>query len=112
MNMKTVKKASEITLTDITISFTTKDGQITGVVFGDCEGRSVTVQNNGWSSGLEVLVPAPPAMVKRWQVSGKLRGISFDETFDEEHKALARMTEIGVEADPCELKTIEIAESA
>ena len=112
MNMKSVKKATEIKLADIAVEIHTKDTSITGVTLKDCIGGSLTIQANGWGSGIEVLIPASPAMVKRWSVAGKLKGIAFDETFEHEHEALARMTVIGVEADPCELTQVEMPEPA
>ena len=112
MNTKIVKKASEITLDGITVELHIVDAVTKGITLRDAKGFVLTVANNGWGSGVDILVPAPPVMVKRFQVAGTLKGIEFREVFEEEYKALARVTELGPDADPIEMKQIEIAEVA
>jgi hypothetical protein len=112
MNTKRVKKDSEIVLERVNIAIDRKDGTINRITFTDVKGNIVVVDGTGWGTGFDVLVLAPVAMVKRHQVSGKLKGIAFCETYESEHEALARVTEIGVEADPCELKVVEVPEEA
>ena len=110
MKMKSAKKASDIILAGVRVELDTKDGNPIGVTITDENGKFLRVSYTGW--GLDFLVPEPPKMVERFQVAGRLKGIAFDETIDDETKALARVQELGVEADPIEMKKIEIAEAS
>lgn len=110
MNMKTVKKHSEIILAGIAIEMHVKDGTTIGLTLKDASGSLVTVQRDSYGLGVDVLIPAPPKMVKRHQVKGKIKGVAFCELFDESYLAIARVNELGVDADPIEVTEVEIPE--
>lgn len=101
MKTKTAKKATEILLDGITAELHIVDGTIKGVTLLDRDGRLLTVQNNGWGSGIEVLIPdvTPPKMEKAFRLKGAIKLIPFDETFKERWAADARLRDLAELAD-------------
>jgi hypothetical protein len=93
MDLKTVKKSADVALTGVTTELEVVDGHVARVKITDANGRSVFIRHTGYS--LEVMVPAPPKMVERFQVKGSIKGIDFCERFETEFAARQRIDEIG-----------------
>lgn len=111
MNMATVKKDSEIKLDGVTVEVTRKDGGAVAVTVRDCVGGVLLVQL-GQYGGLDVMVPAPPEKVTRWEVTGKIKGIAFRELFKEEYKALGRIGDFNdMDGVIVEMKKVTVDES-
>lgn len=113
MNMKTVKKHSEIVLAGIAIEMHVKDGQTTGLTLTDANGSLVTVSRDTYGIGIDVLVPAPPKMVDRWRVSGKVLGLAVSEDFEGEYEAGARLDALACgtgEGEGLKITKVEVPE--
>jgi len=110
MNMKTVKNLSDVSLAGVSVELEKTDGNVTGVIITDGKGGRLVARKTDW--GMTVLVPAPPKMVKRHRIEGKLKGIPFREDFEHAHQATQRLVELGLENDPMEgtIKEVEIPE--
>jgi hypothetical protein len=97
MNFKTIKQASEIKLSGIVAELEKKDGIIAGVTLRDSAGGMLVVKVNNYS--VEVLVPAPPKLVRRYRVRGALADVQVDELFEHDFSAKARITELELGAN-------------
>lgn len=106
MNLKAVKRETDVQLAGITVEIERHDGSAMGVTLRDAAGGMLVIKQGPYSS-LNVFVPAPPPMVKRWRISGELKGIKFEELFEEQYKAVARLNELEVEGTPEEVEVPE-----
>ena len=112
MNLKTVKTRADIALTGVEIEIERTDNYIVGVVLADAKGNRLIVRK-GEYGGIQVVVPAPPPMVKKYRITGELRGLKYDETFDTREAAAERLrvitdaAYIGSESDA--IQEIEVA---
>jgi len=110
MKFKQVKKVSEMQLSGITIDLDQTGDTLNSVTFTDTEGHTVRVRYSSYSMYVEV--PAPPAMVKKHLVSGKLHGVVVSESFDEPYPATLRVRELREVGAEVELTEIEVPEEA
>lgn len=115
MNLKTVKNAKEVTLDGISVELEKTDQSITMVTLRDGKGNTLIVRKTDWS--FAVLVPAPPVMVKRFRIEGKLHGIPFKEDFESKRGAANRLGELGatnrleLSREECPITEVEVPES-
>lgn len=92
MQFITAKKSSDIKLAGIEAELDITDKSVNGVTFTDAEGNVVRVSLRSYSMAVEV--PAPPVMVKRYKVAGKLMGLTVNEMFDDAFNAEVRVEEL------------------
>lgn len=92
MQFITAKKSSDIKLAGIKAELDITDKSVNGVTFTDAEGNVVRVSLRSYSMAVEV--PAPPVMVKRYKVAGKLMGLTVNEMFDDAFNAEVRVEEL------------------
>lgn len=92
MQFITAKKSSDIKLAGIKAELDITDKSVNGVTFTDTEGNVVRVSLRSYSMAVEV--PAPPVMVKRFKVAGKLMGLTVNEMFDDAFNAEVRVEEL------------------
>jgi hypothetical protein len=91
MKFTTVKKDSQIKLAGITVETEYRDASLYVITLRDANGGMVRI-SGGY--GITTLVPAIPAMVKRYRLSGKFGGlVDVCEDFGNEHDAKARLSE-------------------
>ena len=102
--MMTVTKDSDISLAGISVELVFVDKAIKGLVLTDGKGGHMEVRASDWS--FNVLVPAPPEMVDRWQIKGTVSKIPFDELFETEYEATARLGELTCDA---EVKPVKVS---
>lgn len=106
MNLKSVKKENEVNLHGVLVAFERQDNSIMGVTIRDGNGGTLVVRQGPYSS-LNVFIPAPPSMVKRWKIEGELKGLRFSELFEDKWKAETRLNDLGVEGIPIEVEVPE-----
>jgi hypothetical protein len=109
MNLKTVKKQEEVRLMGIAADVEFKDGHATGLILRDAGGGVLVVRMSQYSS-LDVLVPAPPKMVERHRIAGKLKGIEFSELFETEYEAQNRLRDL--EVSGVQIEKVSVPEEA
>lgn len=91
-----VKSASQISLEGIAVELVINEHKnVLGLTLRDGRGGILQIRQGQYSQ-LQVLVPAPPATVKRWAVRGKIPGIrdAVLEYFEYEHQASARRDQL------------------
>ena len=94
MKYHSAKTAKEVVLEGITVEFETRDGSLHSVTLTDKQGNTCKIAKTDYST-MAALVPAPPEKVKKFQVSGTLKGVStVCETFDSDFEATTRKSEI------------------
>jgi hypothetical protein len=93
MKLETIKKAEQINLQGITAEAEILDGNVKAYHLTDAAGRRVTFTDNGYC-GVRALHPAPPKLVKRWQLAGEFRGLKVCEAFESEPEARERRNAI------------------
>lgn len=91
MNLVSAKKNSDIQLPGLCVDIERIDGSIKTITLS-C-GDKVVVIRGDWS-GMSVAVPAPPKLVKRWRLTGALKGLTVDESFETMSAATERMEEL------------------
>lgn len=91
MRFVEAKTEREVVLDGIEVEIDTKDGGVTSVTLRDAAGHVVRIQKDGYS-GLDVLIPAPPVIVKRYRLAGRIPGVneSVLEYHEYEHQAKSR----------------------
>jgi len=108
MKFQRVKKAADIELPGvITEALVTASGQLTRLTFRDAAGAVLAeFQSQNEYSGLQIFVPAPAKMVKKYRVVGSLYGEPFSKSFNEEYEA-SRFIKYEVTDDQSDLKVEE-----
>jgi hypothetical protein len=107
MNLVTVKKDSDIKLAGVTAEIERADGNIRAVVLKDAAGGMVVIRGD---YGVSVQVPAPPTMVKKWKLTGSLKGLKYEEFFDSKYSADVRATELEDFESKGDVSEVEVAE--
>lgn len=110
MQFITVKKSSDIKLAGIKAELDITDKSVNGVTFTDADGNVVRVSLRSYSMTVEV--PAPPTMVKRFKVIGKVLGLPVDELFADRYDADIRADELnrGLMSPGVEVLEVEVPE--
>jgi len=110
MQFITVKKSSDIKLAGIKAELDITDKSVNGVTFTDADGNVVRVSLRSYSMTVEV--PAPPTMVKRFKVIGKVLGLPVDELFADRYDADIRADEWnrGLMSPGVEVQEVEVPE--
>lgn len=108
MKFKAVKKNSEVVLTGVAAEFDMVDGSVHALTLRDGAGNVVRIAMRGYS--MQVEVPAPPVMEKKYRLSGKVLGIGMDCTFDNQYEADAERERLehGVRGDDTDLRVEEV----
>lgn len=99
MRFKSVKSAKDVALAGIAIAIEQVDSSIQSVTFTDVDGRLVRLSLRSYS--LQVEIPEPPKMVKRWHVSGTVLGLPLSLYFKDERGANSAIAKYQIAtADP------------
>lgn len=106
MQFITAKKSSDIKLAGIKAELDITDKSVNGVTFTDAEGNVVRVSLRSYSMAVEV--PAPPVMVKRFKVLGKVLGLSVNELYSERYDADIRADELNRGSMSPEVEVLEV----
>lgn len=106
MQFITVKKSSDIKLAGIKAELDITDKSVNGVTFTDAEGNVVRVSLRSYSMTVEV--PAPPTMVKRFKVIGKVLGLSVNELYADRYDADIRADELNRGAMSPQVEVLEV----
>ena len=110
MNLKRIKKVSEIKLEGVTIDAEYHETNLHSVTITDSKGSLVKISKTDYSE-IGMFVTAPPTKVKKWAVTGKLMGIAeINETFDDQFTAGNRKSEIEKQLDYSDKAGIEVKE--
>ena len=70
----TVKRNERVVLKGANVFRRYDDNQLRAIVVTDADGGSIEIQAEPYGQGLKVLRPAPPEMVKRYRLTGKIGG--------------------------------------
>ena len=109
MQLKSIKRASEIVLDGIAVEIEMRDGSLHAVTFTDKSGNFCKVAKSDYST-MSAYIAAPPTKVKKFQLSGTLEDVSpVKEVFDDEWTANNRKAEIEKKFDYREGVKLEVA---
>lgn len=89
------KRADQVVLEGIAVELVTNEsGSVQELILRDAQGREVRATQSGYS--LAVRVPAPPKLVERWRLAGRIPGIrdAVLEYFEYEHQAEKRLAQL------------------
>ena len=110
MNMDNVKKDSDIKLpAGLTSEVERHDGNARRVTIRDSSGAVVLVVAGDY--GVSILVPSPPKMVKKFRLAGTLKGLKYEENFDDKYSAEVRATELESFDEKGTITEVEVVES-
>lgn len=89
MKYTSIKKDSELSLNGISITVDRTDSGINSITFDDGLGGVIRcrMENYGW----KVEVPAPPEMIEKYLLQGRVFGLEVREYFDSISKANERL---------------------
>ncbi len=107
MRFSRVKKDSEVQLPGIDVQVERHDSSINSLTF--VVGGRPLLKVSG-SYGVEVLIPAPPQMVKRYQVIGSVAGVTVNELVEDSYDAKKRVSEIQEHDGVAEFSEVEVPE--
>lgn len=109
MNLKTVKKATDMKLEGVSFECEFRDGSLAAVTLTDKSNNLVRFVLENYN--VRALVPAPPAKKTVHVVSGKVRAVGTEirEEFDEAYEANSRRSELE-QADVCESVAVAVEE--
>lgn len=108
IKFETVKKFSELKLEGITIEVECRDGQPFSITFLDGAGHLIRVARGDYS-GMSIMLPEKPKMIKRWAVRGDVYGMKADEVFESEYEAQKRCDFLNSCCNVNTLKPVEIS---
>src|SRR5215203_4277642 len=110
MNFISAKKSSDIKLPGGLVADVEQvDGCTRGVSIRTPEGAVLLVARGDWS--ISVTVPAPPKMIKKFRLTGELRGVKYEEMFDDKYAAETRGRALSDDGELAgEIAEIEVAE--
>jgi hypothetical protein len=108
MKLKSVKKNSEIVLAGIAAELDLVDSSVQGLTLRDAAGNMVRIALRSYS--MQVEVPAPPVMEKKFRLSGEVLGLPVERTFDSQYEAddERQRLESGVRGEEAALKVEEV----
>jgi len=113
-NWRKLEKIGDVQIAgDVAVEIEFHDGTPHALTLRGSEGGAVRAMAAPYQ-GIQVLVPAPPAIVRRWRVSGKLPGgIEVVETYDTMDAARNRTLQLREDqgaADLIDYAEIEVPE--
>lgn len=111
MNLKTIKTANEIKLAGYYVEAETVNDSLNAIVIRDEDGALVAKFCNE-SYSFRALVPAPPKMVKRHNVSGNIHGITVNEVYSDVYEANRRASVLNDSGGEVAVNEIEITQEA
>lgn len=82
-------------------------GTVRAVTLKDASGYTLVIRGD---YGVSVLIPAPPKMVKRYRLTGTLKGLKYEEFFDDRYSADVRSTELEEFDNKGEITEVEVPE--
>lgn len=95
IRLQEAKRASQIQLDGIAVELITNDhDHPQELILRDAAGHEVRCRYTGFSLG--IFVPAPPKLVERWAVRGKIPGVrdAVLEYFEDEYSATRRRDQL------------------
>ena len=96
-------------LSGITADVDLVSGVVHAVTLRDANGGLLRIERNSDYESLKAFVPAKPKLVKRWQLSGKFKGLDVSERFDHKHDAEQRRQDLeGWNEDEYQLSIAEV----
>lgn len=91
MKLQSTTKQSDLKLDGIDIQLEMHNSSVGQLVFTDKSGKTIKIVG---TYGVSVLIPAPPKMTEKWELSGKFDDlVDVKETFDTEYDANDRLRE-------------------
>ncbi len=109
MNWVEIKKFDEIKLAGVRVDGEMKNNSPFEVTLSDAAGNCVKARKGTYGE-LEILVPAPPKMVKRVRVSAKIGGVEFGKDFESSyaaHEFKRELDDKGLEVSETEVEVLE-----
>ena len=111
MNWITAKE-NQILFDGASIVMDRTDDSVSAVTLTDANGNMLRLRYTGYSIALEI--PAPPKMVKKYQIVGTVLGLAVTEYFDQKYEADNRLGEItgslAEDSASLSIKEIEVIE--
>jgi hypothetical protein len=115
MKFVSVKQDKQLVLDGVTFEVTWHDGSISHVLATDAKGNAVRFSVESYN--FKVSVPAPPKMVTRFQLTGKVLGMGIDRLFESKYEADEAMSDLmrklrDDEGSSLSVAEVEVAEEA
>lgn len=109
MNMINVKKDAEIVIDGYTAEVERVDNSVHGIIIKD-KNCAVVLAVRKADYSINVLVPAPPKLIKKFRLAGALKGIKYEEFFDDKYSADMRATELEEFESKGEVTEVQVPE--